>query len=571
MNVGETSDISIYIGNCSNVTAVNVSLSFDNTIVEFAGASVHNDGFGSLNSTNSSGTVDIEVTGIDRFNATSAEQPVIDVSFKALGSGSTVVSLDSVELTTDFGSDFLFDSSLSDGSINVNTEPVSNNAPTLAPIGNKILPENDTLVIALSGTDLDGDDLTFATNATFGSFDGQNFNWTSGYGDSGVYYIEFNVTDGLAVDNETITITVVDVTQAPVFANISPQTIEITKNLQFIINATDADGDKLTYSNVSALPENATFNASTRLFDWTPVNGQEGTYSVEFQVTDGKGAFDNLTVPITVKASSIDSSSSSGSSGGGGGGATGEAYENIEFKDYTIKPVLKDVGTVFSFGREDNNIISVSFTTGINGGQTKAVVEMLKGTSTLVSKAPSGTVYKNMNIWVGDGKFLPELISDAMVVFKVEKSWIESSGVDPDSIKLLRYSGSEWKQLPTSRTGEGDAYLYYVAETPGFSPFAISSVTEEIANVEVSADDQEFASNGEDIKNSVDDNLAPESNIATQNENSTGTALVIFIMLGVVFIGLFGYNKREYCEGCYENVRLRFGNPDGKRYRRFKR
>ncbi|QLC49241.1 PGF-pre-PGF domain-containing protein [Methanolobus zinderi] len=323
------------------------------------------------------------------------------------------------------------------------------------------------------------------------------------------------------------------------------------------------------------MPENATFDASTQVFDWTPSEDQKGTHSVKFNVTDEEGANDSMTVSITVTDSSSDTSSTSGGSSGGGGGGgsqtTGEAYENIEFKDYTLKPVVKDRETMFEFSREDNSIISVSFTTSINGGQTKTIIEVLKDTSTLVKSAPSGKVYRNLNIWVGDGKLIPRLISDAQIVFKVEKSWIESRGVDADSIKLLRYSGSSWTQLPTSQTGENDEYFFYVAETPGFSPFAISSITEEITSVEASEEKTESVSGGSDVKKSVDEKAEPESNVATQEEKSSTFIWVTLVLAGVVFIGLLGYRNKEYCEECYERVRSRVSNHDGKRYRRIKR
>ncbi|WP_406658165.1 PGF-pre-PGF domain-containing protein [Methanolobus sp. ZRKC2] len=439
--------------------------------------------------------------------------------------------------------------------------------------------ENATLTITLGASDPDEDDsitvwVNNSDNAS-GALNGGSYIWNTGYLDSGAYNIEFAVSDGKSNVTSIATVTVNDVNAPPKFEQVSSKTVEINNNVQFMINATDIyDNDPLNYSVVEGtLPTNATFDNSTLLFSWTPSDSQKGTFPVKFQVTDGDDS-DYMTVSITVKDSSTStssSSSSSGGGGGGGGGATGEAYENIDFKDYVIKSVVKDMETVFSFVKEDNSIISVSFTTGINGGQTKAVVEMLKNTSTLASEDPSGTVYKNMNIWMGDGKFLPELISDAKIVFKVEKSWIDDNDIDPDSVKLLRHSGSQWTQLPTSRTSENDEYFYYVAETPGFSPFAISSVEEETVGVQASDEKAESISEDNDVKNSVDEMVTQESNIANQDEKSTGFIPFVLILLGAVFIGLLGYNKRNYCEQYYERIRMNLGNPDGKRYRRVKR
>ncbi len=45
---------------------------------------------------------------------------------------------------------------------------------------------------------------------------------------------------------------------------------------------------------------------------------------------------------------------------------------------------------------------------------------------------------------------------------------------DAASIKLNRYSEDVWTALPTTRTDEDTAYLYFESQTPGFSPFAIT-------------------------------------------------------------------------------------------------
>jgi hypothetical protein len=71
------------------------------------------------------------------------------------------------------------------------------------------------------------------------------------------------------------------------------------------VSATDPDGNSLTYSAIN-LPTNATFNAGTRTFAWTPVSSQVGTYNVTFRVTEGKLS-DTTTVMITVNNINVNS------------------------------------------------------------------------------------------------------------------------------------------------------------------------------------------------------------------------------------------------------------------------
>jgi len=56
--------------------------------------------------------------------------------------------------------------------------------------------------------------------------------------------------------------------------------------LEFVLSATDSDGDQLVYS-ASNLPEGASFDAETRTFSWIPRYDQAGVYTVHFEVSDG--------------------------------------------------------------------------------------------------------------------------------------------------------------------------------------------------------------------------------------------------------------------------------------------
>jgi len=67
--------------------------------------------------------------------------------------------------------------------------------------------------------------------------------------------------------------------------------------LSFTIEAADPNGDSLTYST-SNLPSGATFVGQT--FSWTPTPSQVGTYSINFEVSDGKHSdFENITITVT--------------------------------------------------------------------------------------------------------------------------------------------------------------------------------------------------------------------------------------------------------------------------------
>jgi len=83
-----------------------------------------------------------------------------------------------------------------------------------------------------------------------------------------------------------MTIVVNNVNQAPWFDPLRFRMIKATQPDSFIVNATDPDGDNLTYSVLGA-PSNAMLN--NQQFSWTPSAEQVGLYRVKFTANDGYG------------------------------------------------------------------------------------------------------------------------------------------------------------------------------------------------------------------------------------------------------------------------------------------
>ncbi len=179
----------------------------------------------------------------------------------------------------------------------------TNRAPELNAIGNKETDEGVNLNFAVTGSDPDADAVTFSitdTDLPAGyTFVGGVFDWTPGSTDDGIYSVTFEISDGLLTADETISITVIDVNNAPVFDPLADQIVSENSNLNFAVNAIDPEGDGLTYSiSASDLPGGHTFVGST--FDWTPTFDDEGVYSVTFSVTDGVNPAVEQIISITV-------------------------------------------------------------------------------------------------------------------------------------------------------------------------------------------------------------------------------------------------------------------------------
>lgn len=92
---------------------------------------------------------------------------------------------------------------------------INNLAPNLSPIENQTVKEGEQLTFQVIASDPDGDILTYSASslprgAIFDSLTGW-FDWTPDFIQSGLYEIEFFVTDGVFERSRTVTITVLNV------------------------------------------------------------------------------------------------------------------------------------------------------------------------------------------------------------------------------------------------------------------------------------------------------------------------------------------------------------------------
>jgi len=199
---------------------------------------------------------------------------------------------------------------VSDGKGGIDNETIKitvndvNRPPVLEPVGDRELNESETLTIDVDATDPDHDTLTYSCNRTdlFTDFDTAIGigHWTTDYDDAGTYYVNFGVSDGKGgIDNETVKIIVHNKNRPPVLEPIGDKTVNESELLEFTINATDPDGDTLSYSATN-LPEGASFDPDTRTFSWIPSFEQEGMYhDVHFEVSDGELCdWENITIAV---------------------------------------------------------------------------------------------------------------------------------------------------------------------------------------------------------------------------------------------------------------------------------
>ncbi len=234
---------------------------------------------------------------------------------------------------------------------------------------------------------------------------------------------------------------------------------------------------------------------------------------------------------------------SSGGGGGGGGGSSGEAFENILIQENDRQSVFKDNDIAYSFDMDGNIVRYVNFTSLTSSGTIVSKVEILNHTSTMVDIPAPDSVFKNLNIWLGNLGWASEKnIRDVTITFEVNRSWIQENNIDPDTVTLSRYTNDTgtptWLPLQTTLVAEEDEFLVYMSITTpdGFGNFVVVGV--EIGSQPQATPTPVVTSTG----NSFGTPVIEPTPASTDGSNSTWLIVGFIILLLVVGVG---YMERD--------------------------
>lgn len=233
-----------------------------------------------------------------------------------------------------------------------------------------------------------------------------------------------------------------------------------------------------------------------------------------------------------------DSSSGGGSSGGSSHYVVtqSEDSDNVESTATHTLPIHAGSKVNYDFSGSKGPVIGVSFSPKQDKGTVVARVEVLSQKPDDVAES-SGKFYKVMNINIGrTGTISSDNANDINIEFRVSKEWIRENNIDVSTIRLSRYHDDQWNDLPTYQEREEGEYVYFYAETPGFSVFEI--VGDEITStpvVEETSTDTPSPNAVEDIP--VDGGIKEHSNFA------------VFVIVLIAGIGYFVWNNKQNKDG----------------------
>jgi VCBS repeat-containing protein len=180
----------------------------------------------------------------------------------------------------------------------------TNRPPQITSPVDQISAEGETVFLAITASDPDGDALTFAatglpTDLTIDAATGV-ITGTLGYASPGSYTVTVTVSDGEDYTSVTFSWTVSNTNREPVADNQAVTTDEDAA-IAITLTGSDVDGDALTYSVVDG-PTHGSLSGVAPNLTYTPEMNYNGTDSLTFRTNDGELDSSLATVTITVTA-----------------------------------------------------------------------------------------------------------------------------------------------------------------------------------------------------------------------------------------------------------------------------
>ena len=201
----------------------------------------------------------------------------------------------------------------------------------------------------------------------------------------------------------------------------------------------------------------------------TILDTSSNTFSVNLTEFDTFALFKDPEPAATTTTTTTTSSSS----GTRASVSQGQSPDIVERSASSVKRITGGSEVNYDFSDSGTPVLGVSFDAKDDKGLVVAKVQVLSSTPEGVPSA-SGNSYQMMSIDVGsEGTISSDSADNVMIHFKVSKQWIEENDINLSTIRMTRYHGDQWNDLPTSQEREDGEYFYFYAETPGFSVFNV--------------------------------------------------------------------------------------------------
>lgn len=146
-----------------------------------------------------------------------------------------------------------------------------------------------------------------------------------------------------------------------------------------------------------------------------------------------------------------------------------------------VKSSLPKLITETVLGPAGTPVYEIKFDTNTQLLQVRISLEGADIDSAGISTIPGGLVYSYFNV---SGKNVEDADLDYLKIkFRVNSSWMESNGVSPSDVRLLKFSSGQWDVVSLAILDQGEDSVSYEASPDGFAIFAISGESATVTSV----------------------------------------------------------------------------------------
>ncbi len=246
--------------------------------------------------------------------------------------------------------------------------------------------------------------------------------------------------------------------------------------------------------------------------------------------------------------------------GGGGGGGSyappATSQQSSEYASQRWAVISPENPADMKIEKEGLPVYEIRVEVKERADNAELKVKVIDGD--FVSERPSGKVYRYFEI---KQKNLDGNIEASYIEFYVNRTWIDNNNINISSVALMRYHNG-WTALETRILRQESERIYYEAESPGFSYFAITGRENRVPEPKEEAGlcgDGVCGSNENCRSCSGDCGPCPEKQQAEEKKNESGVqpdsitgwsaadvavyALVTVVLSGAVFLLVYARKR----------------------------
>lgn len=164
------------------------------------------------------------------------------------------------------------------------------------------------------------------------------------------------------------------------------------------------------------------------------------------------------------------SGSSGGNRGSGGGSTVSDPKMTV-----TKENIQANTPTEFKITNSDIPVTTIILTSGSQLSNVQLSVTKLNSKPLLLLKPSNEYTQVYTYLDIQEKNVDANKINNVSITFSVSRNWLQQNGLQSQNVVLLRWNNLKWNELSTSVVSSDEQKVLFMANTPGFSYFAIAT------------------------------------------------------------------------------------------------